>query len=341
MRVKNTFIDVSLRRSEGRRLLTFPMNWKFLAPGPDDDCSADTESHSEDCEQPAVTCAGGFSRRDCARERAFSNESTQIGSPRDRADSLNSVDSSNSDDADGRQVQAATPQAWWTGRVWLLARDRQGCRNLQAVLAASTDAEEKMLLLHELRGHIHEASRDPQANYVLQKCICLCKSSRFQFVIDEITCKGARSVTMVARHKYGCRIIQRLLEHCSQEQTNVLAQALLTETDAMDTCCHMFGNYAMQHLYEYGTVEHRQKLVVLLIQNLACAVDTHLCTVIGKVLAMGDDDDKYALAQAVYNTPGMVASMVNTKPGQFALRAARNALQTSFDGRQQLCMRQT
>jgi len=211
---------------------------------------------------------------------------------------------------------------------------------LHAALEASTDDEERILLLRDLRGHIHEASRDPQANYVLQKCICLCKPSQLQFVIDEIACKNARSVTMVARHKYGCRIIQRLLEHCSQEQTNVLAQALLTETEAMDTCCHMFGNYAMQHLYEYGTVEHRRRLVILLIQNLACAADTHLCTVIGKVLAMGDYDDKYALAQAVYNTPGLVASMANTKPGQFALRAARNVLLSSFNGRQQLCMNQ-
>merc|ERR1712007_349105 len=108
--------------------------------------------------------------------------------------------------------------------------------------------------------------------------------------------KGARAVSMVARHKYGCRNIQRLVEHCVHEQVQTLVDHLLSEPDVLETCAHQFGNYAMQHIYEHGTLAQRRFLVRLLIQNAELAKDSYVCTVVGKILASGDRDDRKSLA---------------------------------------------
>ena len=50
-----------------------------------------------------------------------------------------------------------------------------------------------------------------------------------RFIIDEIMKPGSKSVGYLARHKYGCRTLQRLLEHCFQQQTLQIVEGLLAE----------------------------------------------------------------------------------------------------------------
>jgi Pumilio-family RNA binding repeat len=56
---------------------------------------------------------------------------------------------------------------------------------------------------------------------------------------------------VLSQHSYGCRVVQRLLEHCTVAAAKeavlreVLANALLL---AQDT----FGNYVIQHILERG-----------------------------------------------------------------------------------------
>mmetsp|Transcript_11078 Transcript_11078/g.22938 ORF Transcript_11078/g.22938 Transcript_11078/m.22938 type:complete len:421 (+) Transcript_11078:68-1330(+) len=129
--------------------------------------------------------------------------------------------------------------AWWSGRVWSLSRDPAGCREVQAALEAAGSEEERQALAGELRGRVSEALRCPHANFVLQKCIAVIRPRNLQFIVDEILFKGAGAVAHVARHKYGCRIIQRLLEHLSPAQLHGLVDDLLE--DAMTTCKHPYG----------------------------------------------------------------------------------------------------
>merc|ERR1719343_1869951 len=110
-----------------------------------------------------------------------------------------------------------------SGRVWSLARDAQGCREVQNALEAARTEEERLAIAMELQSHVWDAMRCPHANYVLQKSIALLKPLSSQFIIDEIVRKGARAVAQAAKHKYGCRIIQRLLEHCKTAQVRDLA----------------------------------------------------------------------------------------------------------------------
>merc|ERR1719191_966809 len=107
--------------------------------------------------------------------------------------------------------------------------------------------------------------RCPHANYVIQKCISVMRPANLQFIIDELALGSPGMVTYAARHKYGCRIVQRLLEHGLPAQVQKLAERLLD--DAVATCLHPYGNYVMQHLVEHGTPAQRSRLSLVLQQH--------------------------------------------------------------------------
>merc|ERR1739848_142507 len=101
-----------------------------------------------------------------------------------------------------------------------------------------------MVLTSELKGHCVEASRCDHANHVLQKCICTIPSMSAQFIIDELLFAHG-GVVKIARHQCGCRVIQRLIEHCAWEQLLPLVEALLA--DCLKLSHDKFGNYVIQH----------------------------------------------------------------------------------------------
>lgn len=216
--------------------------------------------------------------------------------------------------------------AWWFGRVWNLAQDPQGCRDVQAALEAATSEEERAALASELRGHICEALRCPHANYVLQKCIAMMPAHRLDFVVDELAAKGPGIVAYAARHKYGCRIFQRMLEHCPPYQVQSIAERLLE--DAIGTCLHPYGNYVMQHLLEFGTADQRSLLAGLLRQHIAVVgADPHACAVVGKAMTYGSRLDQVSIARGLLWVPGLIASMARSRHGHVAAKLVLNVLE--------------
>ena len=144
------------------------------------------------------------------------------------------------------------------GRVWKLSQDPQGCHAVQQALEDAGSDDVRMALTQELHGHVWEAMKCRNANHVLQRCVTTTRSAALQFIIDEIMKEGAAAVRRAARHQFGCRILQRLLEHCPQSQVECLVELLLE--DAVGTAKHTFGNYVMQHVMEHGTPSQRHRL---------------------------------------------------------------------------------
>lgn len=112
-----------------------------------------------------------------------------------------------------------------------------------------------------------ECVHDANGNHVIQKCIEIVSkaaresaevemteylNSRIQFIIDTfrnrlaITCMNrsfidARlllcRVKELSSHPYGCRVVQRILEHCSNPQKSVILDELrLCCTDLVQDC---------------------------------------------------------------------------------------------------------
>merc|ERR1712203_7773 len=103
----------------------------------------------------------------------------------------------------------------------------------QSLLQMSDD-KVRSAIAREPKGHVWQALASPHANHVLQACIILLRPKDMQFVFDELHSK-LRGPTLASQHKYGCRIIKRLLECGSKAQVTGLAEALLTDLRAVST----------------------------------------------------------------------------------------------------------
>ena len=60
-------------------------------------------------------------------------------------------------------------------------------------------------------------------------------------------------------HPYGCRIVQRLLEHCSPAQTDGLLAQLLASTDHL--LLDQYGNYVIQHVLDHGVASNKARII--------------------------------------------------------------------------------
>jgi len=182
---------------------------------------------------------------------------------------------------------------------------------------AAGDAD-RVALASEMRGHVWEALRCPNANFVLQKCIGVLRPQASQFIIDELRDKGS---SKAARHRFGCRVLQRLLEHCAAEQLQPLVEDL--QHDASELSRHVYGHYVVQHLLEYGSEVEIQRLCVTLINEVpAVAQDIYGVAVIGTALNHAGAEEQARLVGILLCTPGLIANIAPSRHGHLAAKQA-------------------
>lgn len=201
---------------------------------------------------------------------------------------------------------------------WELAQDAQGSRMLQTRLDEAEGDAERVEIAVALQGHVWEAIRCPNANHVIQKCVETLRPQALQFVIDEIFDQGPRAVQRTARQNFGCRILQRLLEHCSPNQLERIVEELLSE--AVRLSVHQFGNYVMQCLAAHGLGAQRRRLTNDIIKDIA-KVGSSLngCAVLTRLLDHEPTEDLLALSNAVLANDGLVAKMGRMRHGHDAV----------------------
>lgn len=86
-------------------------------------------------------------------------------------------------------------------------------------------------------------------NHVVQKCIECVEPNALQFIINAF--QG--QVFSLSTHPYGCRVIQRILEHCMADQTTPVLEELHQHTEQL--LQDQYGNYVIQHVL--GESRHR------------------------------------------------------------------------------------
>eukprot|EP00435_Cladocopium_sp_Y103_P035409 s456_g9.t1 len=210
-----------------------------------------------------------------------------------------------------------------TGRVWELSQDAKGCRDVQRAIEEAADNVTRSRLVAELAGHVLDAMRCPHANHVLQKCITCSRPQDCQFIVDEImACHGFAE--LAARHKFGCRIIQRLVEQCPQ-QVEGMASAILSDVSSIAR--HPYGNYVLQNLLEHGSPSQRRRLAEELILNVApICQDSFGSAVVASALTKLSQEDTMSLAKAIVQEDGLLTFMAHARHGHAAVRLILQAL---------------
>lgn len=141
-----------------------------------------------------------------------------------------------------------------------------GCRVVQSALDVASSSV-KEALLDELHGCVLSALSSPHANFVIQKVIEVFPVSSTNFVAEELATFAAE----VARHRFGCRVLSRLVEHhlCSASSspaTNNLVDELLLGADQLIR--HNFARHVLELILEHGSQENKHSLAEIIRTNI-------------------------------------------------------------------------
>jgi len=124
----------------------------------------------------------------------------------------------------------------------------------------------------------------------------------------------------LARHKFGCRVLQRLLEHCAPVQMVGIINALLL---AGSRCCqHIYAHYVMQHICEFGSPEQQCEVGKVLVQTpQILAENTFAAGVAAKLFEHARSDYAVSLPLVLLADDHLVPSMASSRKGHAAVKA--------------------
>jgi len=180
------------------------------------------------------------------------------------------------------------------GNVLSLSLQMYGCRVVQKALEVLGIDWQRMIVA-ELDGNVTRCVRDQNGNHVIQKCIECVPTPDIAFMIDSF--KG--QVVVMSAHPYGCRVVQRILEHCTDESRlrSVMAEVLgATSQLAQD----QYGNYVVQHVLERGSPSDRTTVINQLAGHIVeLSQHKFASNVVEKCLQHGSHPDKQILVAEI------------------------------------------
>jgi len=188
------------------------------------------------------------------------------------------------------------------GSVLRMSLEPFGCRIIQKALDVA-NAAEKEALVTELRDHVRLAICSPHGNFVIQKVIEVLPIKSAGFVSEEL----ATFASEVARHRFGCRVLSRLVEHhlCGNgaaPSTDVLIDEVLLEIEQL--IHHNFARHVLELILEHGTDVHRRKIALSVRANLFHYAKNRFASyVVEKALVLCTAEDTHAIASELLSDP--------------------------------------
>jgi pumilio RNA-binding family len=188
----------------------------------------------------------------------------------------------------GTQEQRNELAGWLRGRVVDMSFHLYGCRVVQRALDVAS-LELQSQLAAEFEPAVLRCVRDCNANHCIQKVIERVPPHRLQFVVDALMDAGV--IIEMATHTFGCRVVQRLLEHGTSDQTRPLLVELVQAVPALSQ--DPYANYVIQHVLKHGRAEHRTTVIDRLRgQYVLCAQHKFASNVIEKAIEHGSATER-------------------------------------------------
>jgi len=213
---------------------------------------------------------------------------------------------------------------WLLPAVLQLTLSPNGTHVIQKALEV-TGGETQIKLSHCLRGRARQLLDSHHGNHVLQKMIVVMPPHAVEFIFHELSFFPGGWAGVV-RHRFGCRVAERLLEHCDAGLTAPIVAAVVGEIDSLSM--HPFANYVVQHILEYVPA-HRSRVVHALIQVGVPFLAQHkvASNIVERAYEHGGADNQQAIAEAILSTPGALVEMGCSRYGSFTVRRMLEALQ--------------
>ncbi|XP_076937065.1 pumilio homolog 1-like isoform X1 [Bidens hawaiensis] len=212
------------------------------------------------------------------------------------------------------------------GHVLTLSLQMYGCRVIQKAIEV-VDLDQKIKMVEELDGHIMRCVRDQNGNHVIQKCIECVPEQHIQFIITTFF----DQVVTLSTHPYGCRVIQRVLEHCEDQETqNKVMREILACVSMLAQ--DQYGNYVVQHVLEHGKPDERSIIIHELAGKIVqMSQQKFASNVVEKCLTFGDISERQLLVSEMLGTTDENEPLQAMMKDQFANYVVQKVLETCTD----------
>ena len=156
-------------------------------------------------------------------------------------------------------------------------------------------------LLKEFHNNVLSCIHDQNGNHVIQKCIEVMSekakkarkrgeivkadffSEQIDFIVDDVL----GNVASLSCHPYGCRVLQRILEHCVEaKKSKALDEISKCHRPLLDD---QYGNYVIQHVLQFGRNSDRDSILAIVVENglLMLSKQKFASNVVEKLLKYG------------------------------------------------------
>ena len=139
------------------------------------------------------------------------------------------------------------------GSILDLSCKMYGCRVIQKVFETGS-LDGHLLLLPELKSNVETLVYDQNGNHVIQRCIQKVRPlEHIRFILKPFF----DGIPQLARHPFGCRVVQRILENflsTDEDGKRVLNEVMGSIEILIED---QYGNYVVQHILEHGSYENK------------------------------------------------------------------------------------
>ncbi|KAF5744585.1 Pumilio 2 isoform 1 [Tripterygium wilfordii] len=219
------------------------------------------------------------------------------------------------------------------GHVLTLGLQMYGCRVIQKAIEV-VDLDQKIKMVEELDGHVMRCVRDQNGNHVIQKCIECVPEDSIQFIVTTFF----DQVVSLSTHPYGCRVIQRILEHCEDPGTQSKVMDEILGSVSM-LAQDQYGNYVVQHVLEHGKSHERSAIIKELAGKIVqMSQQKFASNVVEKCLAFGGPSERQLLVNEMLGTTDENEPLQAMMKDQFANYVVQKVLETCDDQQRELIL---
>ena len=195
------------------------------------------------------------------------------------------------------------------GEMVELSSQMYGCRVVQKALERMND-EDLIKLLSEFHSPVLACIHDQNGNHVIQKIVEVV-SSRSKTYHSEDKGKAVKfsmelrfildcvidNIVPLSCHPFGCRVLQRILEHCVESQKSMALDCIQKFLRVL--LDDQYGNYVIQHVLQFGRKSDRDVVLNIVAENgiLGLSRQKFASNVIEKLLKYGNGDHRNAIVR--------------------------------------------
>ncbi|XP_008222212.1 PREDICTED: pumilio homolog 1 [Prunus mume] len=219
------------------------------------------------------------------------------------------------------------------GHVLTLSLQMYGCRVIQKAIEV-VDLDQKIKMVEELDGHVMRCVRDQNGNHVVQKCIECVPEDAIHFIVSTFF----DQVVTLSTHPYGCRVIQRVLEHCNDMNTQSKVMDEILGAVSM-LAQDQYGNYVVQHVLEHGKPHERSAIIKELAGKIVqMSQQKFASNVVEKCLTFGGPAERELLVNEMLGTTDENEPLQAMMKDQFANYVVQKVLETCDDQQRELIL---